>query len=600
MADIEIKVKIDGVEYTQEQLGDMAKSAKKATKATKDLGKESKKAAEEGSALGLLKGKISGVIGPIKGVVAGMKTLKGAIISTGVGALVVALGALVSYFTTSEEGSKKLAIAMETLGILWGKLTEAASELGEKLVGVFTNPKEAIIEFRDTITNFVSRKIDELLESVGLLGEAIALLFKGEFKEAAKTAGEAVSKLNQDFNPIIATTELVIGAGKKLADVYKNEIVPAVKQATETATELVNRERALVDQKQKLIVENAELNKELETQQRIAEDTTRTYEERKAALEKAGEAQVKLAANVAAQAKNEEGLLKLRIETANSFKEREELETQLAEATAARIDAETALETKKLEQSKITIELDMEELERKRSIQTMIDELDTQGILNAKERALAELDISEKAALAELDLLKATEEEKNKVKKAYTDARAQIEEDALLQQASDNAAVFAQIASGYEEGTALYKAFKIAEVSMNTFVTAQTAYNSAAEVPMIGPVLAPIAAASAIAAGLKQVRAIQNIEVPKAESGGLIMGASHSAGGSLIEAEGGEYIINKYAMRQPGVAEIASGLNQSAGPNGNSGGMAIKTYVVAQDVSNAQEANNKIKNLSRL
>lgn len=593
---VEIKVKIDGVEYSQEQLKGLAEGAKDAAKETKDLGKETKKAAEEGTALGMLKGKISGIISPLKGVVAGFKTLKGALISTGIGALVVALGSLVSYFTTTEEGSKKLAIATEALSILWGKFTEQAAKLGEALINAFNNPKEALKDFGRLLVNQVVERVKSALEVVGYLGIALGKVFKGDFAGAKEAVVEAGKEMVDVLTGVDDSTEKIAETSKK---VFK-EVKKAVEEAVVTATELVDRTRALRDQQQELIVANAELNKELETQQRIAEDTTRAYDERKEALIKAGEAQVKLAENVAAQAKNEEALLKLQIENANSYKEKEELETQLAEATASRIDAETALETKRLEQAKITIELDQEELDRKRTIKDTIDGLNAETIENQRQAALEQLQIAEDAAIAELTLLRATEEEKQQVRNAYAKIRASVNADADQQERDNAQAVFGQLASNLEEGTAAYKAAKIAETTIATYSTAIKAYDNALDVPFIGNVLAPIAAGAAIAAGLKTVQQITQTQVPEFAYGGMISGASHSAGGQLIEAEGGEYVINKYAMRQPGVADIAESLNNTANPSSSGSGMAIKTYVVAADITNAQEANTKIKNLSRL
>ena len=57
-------------------------------------------------------GLISGFKGAKKGVtgmIAGLKTMKGAIIATGVGALVIAVTSLTAAFTSSEEGQNKLA-----------------------------------------------------------------------------------------------------------------------------------------------------------------------------------------------------------------------------------------------------------------------------------------------------------------------------------------------------------------------------------------------------------------------------------------------------------------------------------------------------------
>lgn len=43
MSDIEIKVKIDGIEYTQDQLKDLAKGAKTAAKEVDEVKKETKR-----------------------------------------------------------------------------------------------------------------------------------------------------------------------------------------------------------------------------------------------------------------------------------------------------------------------------------------------------------------------------------------------------------------------------------------------------------------------------------------------------------------------------------------------------------------------------
>ena len=58
-----------------------------------------------------------GIAGGIKKAVLGMKTFKGALISTGIGALVVAVGSLVAYFTQTQRGAEKLEVAMAGLKI---------------------------------------------------------------------------------------------------------------------------------------------------------------------------------------------------------------------------------------------------------------------------------------------------------------------------------------------------------------------------------------------------------------------------------------------------------------------------------------------------
>jgi hypothetical protein len=72
--------------------------------------------------------------------------------------------------------------------------------------------------------------------------------------------------------------------------------------------------------------------------------------------------------------------------------------------------------------------------------------------------------------------------------------------------------------------------------------------NTAAEVTknIANPVLAAITAA----AGLAQIAIISAQPVPKFKKGGPVGGRSHEAGGTLIEAEKGEYVVNKSSVSQ--------------------------------------------------
>lgn len=60
------------------------------------------------------------------------------------------------------------------------------------------------------------------------------------------------------------------------------------------------------------------------------------------------------------------------------------------------------------------------------------------------------------------------------------------------------------------EGNKMYKAFAIANAIMNTYQSAVAAYQSAAAIPIVGFVAAPIAAAAAVAAGLATVAKIRS------------------------------------------------------------------------------------------
>lgn len=91
--------------------------------------------------------------------------------------------------------------------------------------------------------------------------------------------------------------------------------------------------------------------------------------------------------------------------------------------------------------------------------------------------------------------------------------------------------------------------------------------------------------------------------------GGLLVGPSHAQGGIMSpfgELEGGEAVINKISTQQ--FAPLLSTINQAGGgvPIPTQNGEVkdstpiFKTYVVATDVSNAQEANRKVDQIAKL
>ena len=108
------------------------------------------------------------------------------------------------------------------------------------------------------------------------------------------------------------------------------------------------------------------------------------------------------------------------------------------------------------------------------------------------------------------------------------------------------------IAGLFEQQSVAYKTFASASALIDTYQAAESAYMSTAKIPIVGPGLAPIAAAAAVAAGLQNVAKINGIQF---HDGGMIHGASHAEGGvpftvagaGGFEAEGGEFIVNRKA-----------------------------------------------------
>jgi len=68
-----------------------------------------------------------------------LKILKTAIIATGIGALIVALGSLVTYFTKTQRGADFLHKVMKSIGAVTNVLVDRISVLGEKIFNAFSN-----------------------------------------------------------------------------------------------------------------------------------------------------------------------------------------------------------------------------------------------------------------------------------------------------------------------------------------------------------------------------------------------------------------------------------------------------------------------------
>ena len=269
----------------------------------------------------------------------------------------------------------------------------------------------------------------------------------------------------------------------------------------------------------------------------------------------------------------------------------------MAVATAARIEAQTALNTVEQEAAKLGRELDQEELDRKRSIRDLLQELNQQELDDAFEQARQELAIQEQKAMEELDLLKATDEEKEAAALAFSNKRKKIAEDEakfreqLEKQVRDSnlqvaSETLGAISSLLGENSKAAKAFAVAQTTIDTYMAAQKAYASQL-IPgdPTSPIRAGFAAGAAIISGLANVRAILSTN-----PGGT--GAAAAPSTSAPSAP-------TYSPQNANPTfEQEAGNNVTLQQQGSQA--TIKAYVVAEEMTSTQEANKKIDDLARL
>jgi len=120
----------------------------------------------------------------------GWKKLGLAMLGTGIGAIVIALGSLVTYLRSSEEGQNRLTKAMKIAGAVIANVTETVSKLGEGLLNV---GKALFFGGKGFLGNLkaagkeIGKTYDNVSEKISTIGDDI--------KEDIKTAKEIADAL---------------------------------------------------------------------------------------------------------------------------------------------------------------------------------------------------------------------------------------------------------------------------------------------------------------------------------------------------------------------------------------------------------------------
>jgi len=345
----------------------------------------------------------------VKGMITGLKTMRGAIIATGIGALVLLVTSLTAAFTSSEEGQNQFAKGMAVLGAAVDVFTDRLAAFGRTIISMFTDTEETFKGFGKSIKEFVMDKVDKVVEGLGFMGTAISKLFKGDFSGALEDAGKGIVKLNQGLNPAVILTESLVKSTKDLITELKEEGRIAAQIADQRAkADKVDRQiivdRAKANRDRAELLEKAVNKEKYNVQERIGflEEAARLEEE--ITNKEIAAAKLRLDAQIAENA------------LGDSNKEALEKEAQLK---ANLINLETAKLTKAKEVTSQTIALKAEETAALKAIEDeriaaeveakkIADEQIAQGIVKQEEADKIELERKQRI----LDEDKAIEEQR--------------------------------------------------------------------------------------------------------------------------------------------------------------------------------------------
>jgi chromosome segregation ATPase len=181
------KVYIDFELKYKEAVANLDEMQKEYSKLEKEVAKTKDTQEELGGVLDKTTGgaitKFKGLKGTLGTVVKSFKTLRGAIIATGIGALIVAVGSLTAMFSRSEEGQNKFAKILTQLGVIAGNVMDIFSDLGKVVFNVFTGNFKAAGEALNEVTEGIKNFGEETRKEIEVAGELADMRAKADIEE---------------------------------------------------------------------------------------------------------------------------------------------------------------------------------------------------------------------------------------------------------------------------------------------------------------------------------------------------------------------------------------------------------------------------------
>ncbi|HEA22749.1 MAG TPA: hypothetical protein ENH87_17790 [Pricia antarctica] len=594
--------------------------------ASKTAGIFGKLSSKIDSLTGGMVSKFKGLTGSLGGVRTGFKGVGTAIAASGLGLLVLTIGAVVTAFKSSEEGQNKFAKIMGVIGSVVGNVTDLISDFGEMVIDAFENPGKYFEKFKKALKDNVTTRIKGLLNLLPSLGKAIEQVFSGDFSGAAKTATNAVGQVVLGVESV---TDSVSNAIEKV-----KEFGAEIKKDGEIAAAIA-AQRAAADKKERdLLVQRAIANRDVADARNKAADRDKySTQERIKFLKEASAIEDAItlkeieAAKLRADAKTAENALSK--STKEDLLEEETLKAKVIELETKSLNLKKALtaqistlnkEQAAADEAEIArleaIAEKQKEIERKRleDIQTIRDEFKQKIEDLDAEDEQAKLDLAEERKIAELEALDASLSEMQEVRDYYDKLRTENEEeeaqqrvenalaekqakDDITQAAGDVAIQFGQLLQQLgEENRAIAIAGIVTEqvASVAKIISATGVANAtaAAALPLTGGM--PFTAINSISAGLSIASGVASaakaIGALGGGGGGLQRDApSGGSGGGAAQPQAPSFNL----VGQGGLNQVAQSLNQQ-------NDRPMKAYVVGKEMTSQQEMDRNIKDTATL
>jgi hypothetical protein len=146
----------NGLKSLKQEQKEATQEVKKHKDAQKENNKQSKESIADFKVMGVsLNGVKKGFAKVIPTAKAMFGTIKAGMISTGIGALVIAVMALMQSFKRSEKGQEKFQRIMAAIGAVTGQVADAFADLGGIIIDTFQDPMPAMKSFGKGLLKFL-------------------------------------------------------------------------------------------------------------------------------------------------------------------------------------------------------------------------------------------------------------------------------------------------------------------------------------------------------------------------------------------------------------------------------------------------------------
>lgn len=525
----------------------------------------------------------------------GFRAIGTAIKATGIGLLVVIVAKLIEKFTENKKVAEALEVVFAGIGAVINTIFELAEPLGEVLINAFNNPMEALKNIGKAIKENIINRLEGLLEFIPAVGEAIKLVFQGEWTQAGKVAADAAGKMVLGVENI---TDKVAEAAEAVGE-FANDFVKKTRTAIKSSNDLVKAQQRLRDQQRDLNVEYAEARAEIEQLKQQRDDERLSIKERIAAAQEASDKDSEFAQKRMDIANAEVSLIQREIALQGETEERLDrlAEARIAAAEAAESSAAVqtelmtsiaGLQNEELARQQEIIDKERERIDGIISRQSQIDDIVEAGMnreiekVREKYRKLQEdadnnNDILVNQALAmemEIDAIREKYSKDDLAREhAVRDSKFQMASAALGALSQLNEAFAGETEAEQKRSFERNKKFSIAQAIITT-AQAVAGQLAVPQDQLTGANF--VKAAIALATGVAQVATIKKTKFGGGDTGSTSVTQPSAPGGA-------------------GAPQLDLGFL-----GGGAGQTGFRTYVVSSEVTNSQQANQRINDQASL